>query len=88
MASLTEHLIRPEAGVALLFTPPFDQTSRDPGYISGYPPGLRENGGQYSYAAMWAIWRSANWATGMRRGAVCFGQSDQSRADPAGGEAP
>jgi cyclic beta-1,2-glucan synthetase len=55
MASLERHLIRPEDGVALLFTPPFDRTPYDPGYIKGYPPGLRENGGQYSHAAMWAI---------------------------------
>jgi cyclic beta-1,2-glucan synthetase len=39
----------------LLFAPPFDRTPLDPGYIKGYPPGLRENGGQYSHAAMWAI---------------------------------
>ena len=55
MASMTEHLIRPDPGLALLFTPPFDRTPLDPGYIKGYPPGLRENGGQYSHAAMWAI---------------------------------
>jgi cyclic beta-1,2-glucan synthetase len=55
MASLEQHLVRSEDGVALLFTPPFDKTLRDPGYIKGYPPGLRENGGQYSHAAMWAI---------------------------------
>ena len=55
MASMTEHLVRPDAGLALLFTPPFDRTPLDPGYIKGYPPGLRENGGQYSHAAMWAI---------------------------------
>ncbi len=55
MASLETHLIRKEDGIALLFTPPFDATPRDPGYIKGYPPGLRENGGQYSHAAMWAI---------------------------------
>jgi cyclic beta-1,2-glucan synthetase len=55
MASLETHLIRREDGLALLFTPPFDATPRDPGYIKGYPPGLRENGGQYSHAAMWAI---------------------------------
>jgi cyclic beta-1,2-glucan synthetase len=55
MASLTRHLIKPETGLALLFTPPFDQTAHDPGYIKAYPPGLRENGGQYSHAAMWAI---------------------------------
>ncbi len=55
MVSLEKHLIRPDDGLALLFTPPFDDTPLDPGYIKGYPPGLRENGGQYSHAAMWAI---------------------------------
>jgi len=40
----------------LLFTPPFDETPRDPGYIKGYPPGIRENGGQYTHAAIWAVW--------------------------------
>ncbi|HSW16788.1 MAG TPA: glycosyl transferase, partial [Ramlibacter sp.] len=55
MASLDEHLIRRGEGLALLFAPPFDHTPREPGYIKGYPPGLRENGGQYSHAAMWAI---------------------------------
>ena len=55
MASVQQHLIRPDPGIALLFTPPFDRTPHDPGYIKGYPPGLRENGGQYSHAAMWAI---------------------------------
>nr|WP_107990850.1 glucoamylase family protein [Breoghania corrubedonensis] len=55
MASLEKHLIRRDDSMALLFTPPFDKTPHDPGYIKGYPPGLRENGGQYSHAAMWAI---------------------------------
>jgi cyclic beta-1,2-glucan synthetase len=55
MASLAEHLVRPDDGLALLFTPPFDDGPLDPGYIKGYPPGLRENGGQYTHAAMWAI---------------------------------
>ena len=55
MASLEKHLIRRDDALALLFTPPFDKTLHDPGYIKGYPPGLRENGGQYSHAAMWVI---------------------------------
>ena len=55
MASLEKHLIRRDDGLALLFSPSFDKTPLDPGYIRGYPPGLRENGGQYSHAAMWAI---------------------------------
>jgi cyclic beta-1,2-glucan synthetase len=55
MASLDSRLIHRDEGLALLLWPPFDKTPRDPGYIKGYPPGLRENGGQYSHAAMWAI---------------------------------
>ena len=55
MASLDKRLVRRDDGLALLFTPPFNKTRRDPGYIKGYPPGLRENGGQYSHAAMWVI---------------------------------
>lgn len=55
MASLEQFLIRKQDGLALLFTPPFDGTQHDPGYIKGYPAGLRENGGQYSHAAMWTV---------------------------------
>ena len=39
----------------LLFAPPFDKTALDPGYIKGYPPGIRENGGQYTHAALWSV---------------------------------
>jgi cyclic beta-1,2-glucan synthetase len=53
--SLDRHLVDRDAGILRLFTPPFDTGPRDPGYIKGYPPGLRENGGQYSHGAMWAI---------------------------------
>ncbi|WP_445620504.1 GH36-type glycosyl hydrolase domain-containing protein [Kushneria sp. Sum13] len=55
MASVSEHLIREDDGLALLFTPPFDKSPQEPGYIKGYPPGLRENGGQYTHAATWSI---------------------------------
>ena len=55
MDALQAELVRQEDGLALLFTPPFDRSAKDPGYIKGYPPGLRENGGQYSHAAMWAV---------------------------------
>ena len=70
MASMTEHLVRPDPGLALLFTPPFDQTPLDPGYIKGYPPGLRENGGQYSHAAMWAILAQCRLGNGDAAGAL------------------
>nr|WP_315855244.1 hypothetical protein [Chenggangzhangella methanolivorans] len=55
MASVDERLIRRDDGIAVLFSPPFVSTPHDPGYIKGYPAGLRENGGQYSHAAMWSI---------------------------------
>ena len=55
MAAVDEHLVRREDGLVLLFTPPFDRTSLDPGYIKGYPPGIRENGGQYTHAAIWSV---------------------------------
>jgi cyclic beta-1,2-glucan synthetase len=42
-----------------LFTPPFDRTALDPGYIKGYPPGIRENGGQYTHAAAWSAFAFA-----------------------------
>ena len=59
MASVSQHLIKPEQGLALLFSPPFEHIEPNPGYIKGYPAGLRENGGQYSHAAMWAIFAFA-----------------------------
>ena len=64
MASFTQRLVRRDPGMALLFTPPFGRTPLDPGYIKGYPPGLRENGGQYSHAAMWAILAQARLGNG------------------------
>jgi cyclic beta-1,2-glucan synthetase len=55
MAAVDQQLVRRDDGVVLLFTPPFDRTSHDPGYIKGYPPGVRENGGQYTHAAIWSM---------------------------------
>src|SRR5437899_492281 len=54
MAAVDELLVRRADGVVLLFTPPFDDTSLEPGYIKGYVPGVRENGGQYTHAAIWS----------------------------------
>jgi cyclic beta-1,2-glucan synthetase len=55
MAALDRELIRRDQGLALLFTPPFDGASHDPGYVRGYPKGVRENGGQYTHAAAWSV---------------------------------
>ncbi len=54
MAALDEHLVRRDAGLVQLLDPPFDKSPLDPGYIKGYVPGVRENGGQYTHAAIWA----------------------------------
>ncbi len=70
MASVSQHLIKADPGIALLFTPPFDRTEHDPGYIKGYPPGLRENGGQYSHAAMWAVLAFARLGQGDKAAAL------------------
>jgi cyclic beta-1,2-glucan synthetase len=48
-----ERLVMPEEALILLFAPPYDEGSADPGYLKGYPPGVRENGGQYTHAAVW-----------------------------------
>jgi len=55
MQSVERELVSATDGLVLVLAPPFDQTPLDPGYIRGYPPGLRENGGQYSHAATWVV---------------------------------
>ncbi|PYS70368.1 MAG: hypothetical protein DMF69_13800 [Acidobacteria bacterium] len=55
MAAVEEYLIRRGDGLVILFTPPFDKGRLDPGYIKGYVPGVRENGGQYTHAAIWTL---------------------------------
>ena len=55
-----------DQGHVLLFTPPFDKTPLDPGYIKGYLPGVRENGGQYTHAAVWCILAFAELGDGDR----------------------
>jgi cyclic beta-1,2-glucan synthetase len=55
MAAVNAQLVSRSDGLIKLFTPPFDHTPHDPGYIKAYPPGLRENGGQYTHAAVWNV---------------------------------
>jgi cyclic beta-1,2-glucan synthetase len=59
MASMEKHLVDNDARLLKLLTPPFDRTEKDPGYIKGYLPGVRENGAQYTHAALWAVWATA-----------------------------
>lgn len=70
MAAVEERLIRTDDRLALLFAPPFDKTPLEPGYIKGYPPGLRENGGQYTHAALWSVIAFAALGEGDKAGAL------------------
>jgi cyclic beta-1,2-glucan synthetase len=55
MHAVRANLVRRDAQLVLLLTPPFDKMAHDPGYIKGYVPGVRENGGQYTHAAIWTV---------------------------------
>jgi cyclic beta-1,2-glucan glucanotransferase len=68
MAAVEEYLIRRGEGLIILFTPPFDRGALDPGYIKGYVPGVRENGGQYTHGAIWTVIAFALLGDGDRAG--------------------
>jgi cyclic beta-1,2-glucan synthetase len=68
MSAVEEYLIRRGDGLVILFTPPFDKSPLDPGYIKGYVPGVRENGGQYTHAALWTLIAYAKLGDGDRAG--------------------
>ena len=68
MAAVEQHLVRPRDALILLLTPPFDRSALDPGYIKAYLPGVRENGGQYTHAAAWAVLAFAALGDGDRAG--------------------
>jgi cyclic beta-1,2-glucan synthetase len=70
MASVEQHLIKYDDDLVLLFTPPFDKGTVDPGYIKGYVPGVRENGGQYTHAAAWVVLAYALLGDGDRAGEI------------------
>ena len=66
LESAWQHLVLHDEGLALLFEPPFDKSDASPGYIKGYPPGVRENGGQYTHAALWMAMAFARKGDGER----------------------
>jgi cyclic beta-1,2-glucan synthetase len=66
MAAVEDRLVRDADQMILLFTPPFDRGSLEPGYIKGYVPGIRENGGQYTHAATWVVLATALLGRGKR----------------------
>ncbi|HEY2624800.1 MAG TPA: glycosyl transferase family 36 [Dyella sp.] len=66
MASVDRYLVMHKEKIALLLAPPFDRTQANPGYIKGYPPGIRENGGQYTHGATWSVFAYAKLGQGER----------------------
>jgi cyclic beta-1,2-glucan synthetase len=66
LESAWKHLVQQDEGIVLLFEPPFDKSEPSPGYIKGYPPGVRENGGQYTHAALWMAMAFARKGDGER----------------------
>ena len=66
MQSLNENLVRRDAKLIQLLDPPFDKSALNPGYIRGYVPGVRENGGQYTHAAIWTTMAFAALGDGER----------------------
>jgi cyclic beta-1,2-glucan synthetase len=85
MDSVDQRLVNRKLQLVQLFTPPFDQTTRDPGYIKGYLPGIRENGGQYTHAAAWSAAAFAELGDGDKAvelfGMLCPINHTRSRAD-------
>jgi len=70
MGALDKYLVREDDKLSLLFTPPFNNPAHDPGYIKGYPAGIRENGGQYTHGAVWAALAQLMRGDGDRAGAL------------------
>jgi cyclic beta-1,2-glucan synthetase len=68
MEAVDKYLVRTEDGLMTLFTPPFVNSLHDPGYIKGYPAGIRENGGQYTHGVLWGIVAFAMLGNGSRAG--------------------
>jgi cyclic beta-1,2-glucan synthetase len=68
MAAVDTQLVNRSGGLLQLFTPAFDHSAHDPGYIKAYPPGLRENGGQYTHASTWSVLAFALLGDGDRAG--------------------
>ena len=66
MQAVDERLVRREYALVQLLDPPFDKSNVDPGYIRGYVPGVRENGGQYTHGAVWAAMAFAELGEGER----------------------
>ena len=71
MDAVDRRLVDKKNGLIKLFDPPFDKSELNPGYIKGYVPGVRENGGQYTHAAVWATMAYGALATAIAPGNFC-----------------
>jgi len=87
MAAFDEQLVREDARLIELLTPPFGGHDTDPGYIRGYLPGVRENGGQYTHAALWAVLATAMQGDGDRAFALFQMLNPLTHTDTAAGVA-
>ena len=85
MAAVNQQLVRRQDGLILLLTPPFDHPAHDPGYIKGYVPGIRENGGQYTHAAVWTLMAFAALGDGDKAGELFRMLNPINRADTRAG---
>src|SRR6185503_11313148 len=86
MRALDARLVRREHGLVQLLDPPFDKSAMNPGYIKGYVPGVRENGGQYTHAAIWVIWAYTLLGDGAQAGVLLdlINPSRHAQVDPDG----
>ncbi|HVS14877.1 MAG TPA: glucoamylase family protein [Thermoanaerobaculia bacterium] len=84
MEAAYRHLVERDPAVVRLLAPPFGSSRRDPGYIRAYPPGVRENGGQYNHAAIWAAWAWTSLGDGDRALEIERLVNPLSRADDRG----
>ena len=80
MEAVDRRLVRRDHALIQLLDPPFDKSTLDPGYIKGYVPGVRENGGQYTHAAIWAAMAFA--AAGRRASAPGRSAGDDQPGEP------
>ena len=80
MQAVNDQLVREDLRLMLLLAPPFDRSARDPGYIKGYLPGVRENGAQYTHAALWTVLAMARLGDGDRAGELMRMLNPLSRA--------
>jgi cyclic beta-1,2-glucan synthetase len=81
MAAVDQQLVRRPDGLILLLTPPFNHPDHDPGYIKGYLPGIRENGGQYTHAATWTLMAFAELGDGDKAAELFRMMNPINRAD-------